>query len=88
MGVKNGTWRWTSATPKMYSSSEGVRRYFCVTCGSPVAYEADRHPGEIHFYASLLQDHTAFQSDRHFHWDERVVWLSFEDDLPKNQESS
>jgi len=83
MGVANGSWRWTADKPKAYSSSEGVQRFFCANCGSPVAFVAERFPNEIHFYASLLEDHEKFKPDNHYHWDERVSWLSVEDDLPK-----
>jgi len=38
---------------------------------------------EIHFYASLLEDHSRFRPNEHFHWNERVAWLSMDDDLPK-----
>jgi len=84
MGVKNGAWSWTGKKPNVFSSSKGVRRYFCAGCGCPVAYESDRYPDEIHFYASLLDDHSAFQVGRHYHWDERVPWVSLNDELPKD----
>jgi len=84
MGVAHGTWSWTTGTPKLYSSSKGVRRYFCNNCGTPLAFEADRYPDEIHFYASLLDDHSNFRADRHYHWDERVSWLLLNDDLPRD----
>ena len=83
MGVANGTWQWTGFQPKLYNSSEGTRRYFCASCGSPVAFQADRLPGEIHFYASLLDNHNEFQPDRHYHWHERVSWLHVDDELPR-----
>jgi len=31
-----------------YASSPGVRRFFCATCGSPLAFEGDAWPGETH----------------------------------------
>ena len=83
MGVPNGAWRWNGVTPLVYASSPGVRRYFCPTCGAPVAYAADRYPDEIHFYASLLEDPSVLAPTGHVHWDERVPWLSIHDDLPK-----
>jgi len=75
MGVANGRWHWTKGNPKYYASSPGVKRYFCGDCGSPVAFEAERCPNEIHFYASLLDSHQNFQPDHHYHWEERVSWL-------------
>ena len=83
MGVPDGSWRWTGAEPAVYHSSPGVRRLFCPNCGAPVAYEADQHPDEIHFYAALLDDHESFEPRGHVHWDERVAWINLTDDLPK-----
>lgn len=83
MGVPDGAWRWTGERPAVYVSSPGVRRYFCSICGAPAAFEADRFPHEIHFYAALLDDHRDFVPDRHVHWDERVPWAHIADDLPK-----
>ncbi len=83
LGVPNGAWRWTGDTPQIYASSPGVRRHFCGTCGAPVAYEADRFPNEIHFYASLLDGHEDFAPERHVFWSERVPWVEPADALPK-----
>ena len=83
MGVPNGSWRWTGDKPKRYESSPGVSRYFCAICGSPVAFAAERHPDEIHFYASLLDSNEDFLPELHYHWDERVKWVTLEDKLPK-----
>lgn len=85
MGVPEGAWRWTGAEPKVYESSPGVRRMFCGICGAPVAYAADRFPGEIHFYAALLDDGEGFAPQGHVHWDERVGWVNVVDGLPKKE---
>lgn len=83
MGVPNGAWRWTGAEPATYVSSPGVRRRFCPTCGAPVAYQADRFPDEIHFYASLLDEPADFAPQAHVHFSERLPWVGVHDDLPK-----
>lgn len=83
MGVPDGKWRWTGVTPSVYASSPGVRRHFCPTCGAPVAYQADRFPGEIHFYAALLENPVAFEPQGHVHWSEHLPWAYGGDDLPK-----
>ena len=85
MGVAHGRWRWTGATPSVFVSSPGVRRLFCPTCGAPVAYDADRDPDEIHFYAGLLDDHADFAPERHVHWEERVGWVEPADALPRRE---
>ena len=84
MGVANGTWRWTGETPKTYESSPGQIRYFCGTCGAPVAYSSARWPDEIHFYAALLDDAHTFVPNEHYHWEERLEWAAPPDDLPKH----
>ncbi len=48
-----------------------------------MAYDADRDPDEIHFYASLLDDHADFAPERHVHWEEQVAWVEPADDLPR-----
>lgn len=83
LGVADGSWRWTGATPATYASSPGVERRFCPTCGAQVAYRCDRWPGEIHFYAALLDDHAGFAPQAHVHWAEKVDWIAFDDTLPK-----
>ncbi len=85
VGVADGRWRWTGAEPRLFQSSPGVRRYFCPTCGAPVAYGSDRHVGELHFYASLLDDQTGLAPEGHVHWEERVPWVEPADDLPRRE---
>jgi hypothetical protein len=88
MGVPNGAWRFTGEPPKVYVSSPGVRRLFCGTCGSPIAYEADRFPDEIHFYAVSLDDPTSFEPERHVHCDEQLPWIELNDGLPRDGKGS
>ena len=83
MGVPNGKWRWTGAEPARFSSSPGVTWHFCATCGSHVAYQAERYGHEIHFFAALLDDPQEFAPRGHFHYEERLPWLTITDDLPK-----
>ncbi|MEM7268665.1 MAG: GFA family protein [Pseudomonadota bacterium] len=85
MGVPNGAWKWTGVEPATYVSSEGVRRRFCPTCGAPVAFEADRFPDEIHFYAALLEDSGDFEPQFHVHWEERLPWAPAHDELEKRE---
>ena len=49
-----------------------------------MAYEADRFPDEIHFYAASLEDSRDFAPQHHVHWSERVPWIALADDLPKH----
>ena len=84
LGVPDGHWRWTGQTPASYASSPGVTRSFCATCGSQMAYRADKFPGEIHFYAATLTDQSQYAPTVHVHSDEMVPWISLADALPRH----
>lgn len=82
-GVPREAFRWTGKEPRIYRSSPGVRRLFCADCGTPMAYEADKHADEIHLYAASLEESADFAPQAHVHWAERVSWVALGDDLPK-----
>lgn len=84
IGVPVAAFRWTGATPKTYASSPGVTRHFCDTCGTPMAFQADRYAGEIHLYAATLTAPEQFKPQFHVHYDSRLPWLHLADDLPKH----
>ncbi|HIP78383.1 MAG TPA: GFA family protein [Kiloniellaceae bacterium] len=86
-GVDRTACRFTGAEPAVYHSSPGVRRLFCPTCGTPIAYESDRWPEETHFYAATLEDSRDFAPEFHVFWSERLPWVHLHDDLPKNDGS-
>ena len=67
----------------VYESSPGVRRGFCARCGTPLTYEADDHPGEIHLHTCTLDRPEDFPPTRHVFYSERVRWLELTNDLPK-----
>ena len=83
MGVPRTALRFTGIDPAVYGSSPGVRRLFCPGCGSPVAYEADRYPGEIHVYLAALEDGTGLAPTAHVFAGEQVPCVTLGDDLPK-----
>ena len=83
MGVPRARARFTGAAPAVYASSPGVRRLFCATCGSPVAYESDRYPDEIHLFAASLEDAADFAPQAHVFHAERLPWFDTADDLPR-----
>ncbi|WP_282607284.1 GFA family protein [Pelagibius sp. Alg239-R121] len=84
MGVPCKTSRFTGAVPAVYESSPGVRRLFCANCGTPMAYESDRYPDEIHFYAASLENPGDFEPDFHVHFAERLPWADINDGLPRH----
>ncbi len=82
-GVPYAAFRFTSAKPKAYVSSPGARRSFCATCGTPMAFEHDRYPHEIHLYACSLDDPSTYVPDFHVHCAEKVPWMEIADDLKR-----
>lgn len=82
-GVPNGQYRFTGKIPKVYESSPGVRRHFCDLCGTPIAYETDRFPDEIHFYAAGLDEPRDFAPEGHVHCAEMLPWVKLADGLPR-----
>ncbi len=47
---------WIKGSPTAYASSPGVARSFCKNCGTPLAYESDKRPGDIDVAASRHTD--------------------------------
>lgn len=84
--VLHDTFRFTNGTPQSYASSPGVRRSFCLRCGTPIAYEADRIPNEVHLYHGTLTDPNAVQPTAHVHVAEQLGWFEVQDDLPRYAE--
>jgi ribosomal protein S18 acetylase RimI-like enzyme len=82
-GVSHGKWRWTGTAPQVYVSSPGVRRHFCATCGTPMAFEGENWAHEIHFYAASLNDPSAFEPTLHVNWNEHLPWVKLDDGLKR-----
>ncbi len=80
--VTHGKWRWTGAIPAVYASSPGVKRHFCATCGTPMAFEGEKWAHEIHFYAASLADPAAFRPALHVNWNEHLPWVTLADGVP------
>ena len=88
IGVPRAAFRFTGVEPKVYVSSEGVRRLFCADCGSPIAYDADAYPDEIHFYIGTLENPQAMAPRYHVFCEEKLPWFEIDDNLPRHAGSS
>jgi hypothetical protein len=88
VGVKVGQFRYLKGEPAIYQSSPGVQRYFCGTCGSPMAIAGTRWPGEVHLHAGSLLEPSAIEPDRHVHAREQLPWAEVQDDLPRFEKTS
>lgn len=80
--VPDTAWRWTGERPRLYRSSPGVRRWFCDTCGTPMAYATDDLPDETHFYTATLLDPAMLPPERQVCADEAVPWWTEMHTLP------
>lgn len=85
LGIPLERFKWSGASPNIFASSPGVIRSFCPTCGTPMAFQADRYPGEIHLYAATLERPEDFIPRFHVHWSERLPWPAIHDTLPKHR---
>jgi len=83
VGYAQSQFNTTSGRRKTYNSSPGVRRSFCSDCGTPLCYEADWCPGEIHLYISTLDAPERFVPNLHVHVADQIPWLKLHDDLPR-----
>lgn len=82
VGVHGGAWRWVGGPAAIYISSPGVKRFFCATCGSPVAFVSEQLANKMHFYAAALDDPEAFVPTGHFFKHNKLSWLHLADELP------
>ena len=83
VGYPHAAVAFPTGTPAVFESSPGVRRSFCARCGTPIAYAADRFPGEIHLYSCTMDEPERFQATGHVHVSEQLPWLHLADGLPR-----
>ena len=74
----------TKGKRAFFASSPGVARGFCAACGTPLTYESDRFPGEVHFYISTFDDPEPLRPAFHVFHKERIRWLEIADTLPRH----
>lgn len=77
--------RWTGAAPAAYSSSPGVTRRFCGTCGTSLTFEDSRHPDEVDVATATLDDPDLAPPNDHVYVSQRPAWVVIGDTLPKYQ---
>lgn len=77
-GFKTEQVRWRRTRPKTHSSTPGVRRGFCAECGTPLSYEGERWPGEIHLHVGTFDHPERLEPTGHAFKDEHLPWLKLE----------
>ena len=71
---------YTKGEPGRFNSSKGVTRGFCARCGSPLNYEGERWPGEVHIHIGTFDDPEAFPPQGHAFRDvDGLSWLHITD---------
>ncbi|MEZ5777368.1 MAG: GNAT family N-acetyltransferase [Paracoccaceae bacterium] len=80
--VDHARFAWTGTEPRSYQSSPGVNRFFCATCGTPMAYQSPSRMNEIDLYAATLSDPSLYSPTAHVHANERLPWVKLADRLP------
>lgn len=68
---------------KWHRSSPAARRGFCGRCGSPMFFEGERWPGEVHIARASVPGQIDREPAAHVFFDVRVGWLDLHDDLKK-----
>jgi len=88
LGVRLEQFRYLKGEPAAYESSPGVKRYFCPTCGSPMAYAGVRWPGEVHLFHGTLDDPAQWPPTGHSYVAEQLPWFEVSDHLPRYEVTS
>ncbi|HVO02681.1 MAG TPA: GFA family protein [Candidatus Cybelea sp.] len=73
--------------PARYHSTPGVTRTFCPNCGTPLTYEAEDLPGEIHLLVGSANHPEAAHLAPAYHVfeKERISWVDIGGALPKSK---
>jgi hypothetical protein len=56
-----------------------VRRSFCGRCGTPLTYEGERWPGEIHVLLGTLDRPELLEPKGHASREEQIPWLRLDE---------
>jgi ketosteroid isomerase-like protein len=74
---------YSAGAPAGFASSPGVTRSFCARCGTPLTYESEHCPGEVHLYISTLDRPEDFEPQIHVFFAEKIPWFDTADHLPR-----
>jgi hypothetical protein len=73
--VALGDFQYLKGQPSLLKSSERGSRYFCSSCGTPIACANQDHLDYIDITLGSLDDPAAFTPDAEFFTDTRLEWL-------------
>jgi len=66
-----------------YRSSAPATRSFCGRCGSPLLFESERWPTEVHIARASIAGAIDREPAAHVFYSDRADWLAHHDELPK-----
>ena len=81
--TKGDHFRWVKAAPATFASTPGVTRSFCPRCGTPLSYQAEKYPDEIHLHIGVFDRPQDFVPAAHYHTAEKVAWFETADHAPR-----
>jgi hypothetical protein len=61
-----------------YQSSAAAVRSFCRRCGTPLFFQSNRWPGEIHVTLASLDSSEGLEPKAHAYWSSRAPWLGWD----------
>lgn len=82
-GYATGAVEWRGETPGVFHSSPGVTRRFCPRCGSPLSFEGERWPDEVHLFLPSFEEPASLQPKGHVFVEEQLAWVHLADELPR-----
>jgi hypothetical protein len=88
VGVGRDQVTYTKGERRFYHPSKDVSRGFCGNCGTPLSYEAEKYPDELHLYLCTLDEPDNFVAQAHVFYSQRVKWFEIADDHPRYQRTS
>ena len=75
VGGRDDQVAWKGGEPGVYVSSPGVRRTFCQACGTALAYQGAKWPGETHLLLGAFDDPSAFTPTTDVFTEEALDWV-------------
>ena len=88
VGVRNDQVTYTAGQRRFYEPSLGVQRGFCGKCGTPMSYESEQYPGELHIHLCTLDEPEKYVAQAHVFYSQRVKWFEIADDMPRLSRTS
>ena len=82
-GVPRDQVQWAGKMTNYTSRAGQMVRKFCSHCGTHMTIQFTGWPDETHLYAATLNDPAQFQPKAHFHYADKLPWVSLDDTLPR-----